>query len=387
METRLRIPKNWQDFEMLCHKLWRDFWNDPNAQRNGRAGQPQAGVDVWGKPAYLDFYAGVQCKDKDSRLGSILSTGDIDSECRKAVTFEPPIEEFTIATTACRDAEIQAYTRNLNNERRFPFQVYVWAWEDIEEEIRCRPMLIDTFFEGVQLISSDSDQLTMSFVYQKQQSYAFFFSRPGIQRRLPSGLREMLIPLVYELSDNAFRHGKATHFHLICQDTAIHLEDNGTPFNPLEELDSRRVSAQHHIGSLILDRFRQEFMTVLTVGYRRTSLKGADWNRLTLTFSQPTWTLGQRTRIEIPVNISTVTDRESGRRLASSVSLPDDAANVIVSVEGMSSVSSLTEFIVSLGERLGGRAHLTVYAPLPEPYLVDLRKFFSADRVSLRPRV
>jgi hypothetical protein len=386
METRLRIPKNWQDFEMLCHKLWRDFWNDPNAQRNGRAGQPQAGVDVWGKPAYLDFYAGVQCKDRDSTLGSILSKNDIDTECRKAMTFEPPIEEFTIATTACRDVEIQTYTRTLNNERRFPFQVYVWAWEDIDEEIRCRPMLIDTFYEGVQLGGSDSDQLTMSFVYQKQQSHAFF-SRPGIQSRLPSGLREMLIPLVYELSDNAFRHGKATHFHLICEDTAIHLEDNGAPFNPLEELDSSKVSAEHHVGSLILHRFTQEFVTVLSLGYSRPSLKGADWNRITLKFSEPTWTLGQRARIEIPVNISTVTDRESGRRLASSVSLPSDATSVIVSVEGMCSVSSLVEFIGSLGERVGDNVHLTVYAPLPEPYLVELRKFFSADRVSLRPRV
>jgi hypothetical protein len=319
-------------------------------------------------------------------LGSILSKNDIDTECRKAMTFEPPIEEFTIATTACRDVEIQTYTRTLNNERRFPFQVYVWAWEDIDEEIRCRPMLIDTFYEGVQLGGSDSDQLTMSFVYQKQQSHAFF-SRPGIQSRLPSGLREMLIPLVYELSDNAFRHGKATHFHLICEDTAIHLEDNGAPFNPLEELDSSKVSAEHHVGSLILHRFTQEFVTVLSLGYSRPSLKGADWNRITLKFSEPTWTLGQRARIEIPVNISTVTDRESGRRLASSVSLPSDATSVIVSVEGMCSVSSLVEFIGSLGERVGDNVHLTVYAPLPEPYLVELRKFFSADRVSLRPRV
>src|ERR1051326_1445339 len=87
MIIRLPIPANWQDFEMICHLLWRDIWNDPNAQRNGRVGQPQAGVDVWGRPAYLNHYAGVQCKDKDSKLGSALSRSEVDSECKKAINF------------------------------------------------------------------------------------------------------------------------------------------------------------------------------------------------------------------------------------------------------------------------------------------------------------
>lgn len=43
-------PKNWQDFESLCHDLWKEIWKDPNAQKNGRSGQEQHGVDVFGQP-------------------------------------------------------------------------------------------------------------------------------------------------------------------------------------------------------------------------------------------------------------------------------------------------------------------------------------------------
>ncbi len=39
MDYRLPIPRNWQDFESICHQLWKEIWNDPNAQKNGRQGQ------------------------------------------------------------------------------------------------------------------------------------------------------------------------------------------------------------------------------------------------------------------------------------------------------------------------------------------------------------
>ena len=47
---QLPPPAIWQDFEKLCHVLWREIWNDPATQKNGRSGQPQHGVDVFGQP-------------------------------------------------------------------------------------------------------------------------------------------------------------------------------------------------------------------------------------------------------------------------------------------------------------------------------------------------
>ena len=59
-------PSNWQDFEELCWKLWKEIWKDPNTQMNGRKGQKQHGVDVYGMPNQKNPYAGVQCKGKDN---------------------------------------------------------------------------------------------------------------------------------------------------------------------------------------------------------------------------------------------------------------------------------------------------------------------------------
>lgn len=53
-------PANWQDFETLCCDLWRRIWNDPNTQKNGRQGQPQHGVDIYGRPGEGHEWAGVQ---------------------------------------------------------------------------------------------------------------------------------------------------------------------------------------------------------------------------------------------------------------------------------------------------------------------------------------
>src|SRR4051812_6105108 len=128
MEKRLRIPRNWQDFEILCYHLWKDVWSDPNAQRNGRNGQAQHGVDIFGRPAYQGYYAGVQCKDKDGQLGSELSIKELAAECQKVREFKPALHEFSMATTAPRDASLQEQARALNEQGELPFSVHVWSW-------------------------------------------------------------------------------------------------------------------------------------------------------------------------------------------------------------------------------------------------------------------
>ena len=53
-----------EDFESLCLDLFREIWEDPNAQKVGRSGQEQKGVDVAGRHAGRQV--GVQCKQKDA---------------------------------------------------------------------------------------------------------------------------------------------------------------------------------------------------------------------------------------------------------------------------------------------------------------------------------
>ncbi|HXU31115.1 MAG TPA: hypothetical protein VN851_11105, partial [Thermoanaerobaculia bacterium] len=138
-------------FESLCLDLWEEIWGpESGAQKNGRSGQPQAGVDVFGKRG--DRWIGVQCKQKDGLLRSKLTTAELDEEIRKVLgkevkgktspPFEPALSEFLFATTGPRDAEIQKTARRLAEEHGAGFSVAVWAWQDIWHEIYGRPQFL-----------------------------------------------------------------------------------------------------------------------------------------------------------------------------------------------------------------------------------------------------
>ena len=127
---QIQPPKNWQDFEDLIHELFVAEWRDPNAQKNGRRGQPQHGVDVFGSRngdyAHVD---GVQCKGKDQKFGARATVKEFDVELAKAECFRPKLSSWTFATAAPTDGRLQAHARYVSaeraNEGRFP--VFVWA--------------------------------------------------------------------------------------------------------------------------------------------------------------------------------------------------------------------------------------------------------------------
>lgn len=96
-------PSNWQDFETLCCDLWRSIWKDPNTQKNGRQGQSQHGVDIYGRPNQRDSWAGVQCKGINNYSDKSLTEKEVISEVGKAKSFEPKLSQFIIATTGPKD--------------------------------------------------------------------------------------------------------------------------------------------------------------------------------------------------------------------------------------------------------------------------------------------
>jgi hypothetical protein len=134
-KLQLHPPSNWQDFELLCWGLWKEIWKDRTTQRNGRQGQPQHGVDVFGQPNTGVGWAGVQCKGKENFTSQTLSERDVTKEVKKAKKFTPRLAEYTIATTAPKDGELQLFVRKINGrlERSDWFRLSVCGWEDIEE--------------------------------------------------------------------------------------------------------------------------------------------------------------------------------------------------------------------------------------------------------------
>lgn len=132
--TSLPRPKNWEDFERSTRALFACVLNDPNTQQNGRQGQPQKGVDVYGYRR-ADCLVGIQCKKK---LRNKISAEELRTEVNKAKGFKPPLAEFILVTTAPRDQAVQETARQITLELAStanPMHVSTWGWDDIEEHV------------------------------------------------------------------------------------------------------------------------------------------------------------------------------------------------------------------------------------------------------------
>lgn len=126
--------KDEDGFENLCLSLWKRILGDPNAQLNGRRGQRQHGVDLFGRRAETLDWIGVQCK---VRSDGIVTESEIISDVAKAKHFNPRLSELIFATTAPRDEKLQIFARMLTeqNSKTGSFAVYIFAWDDIQLEL------------------------------------------------------------------------------------------------------------------------------------------------------------------------------------------------------------------------------------------------------------
>jgi formylglycine-generating enzyme required for sulfatase activity len=132
---RWEPPNDATAFESLCLDLWKDIWQDSGAQKHGRRGQKQDGVDIFGHEK--DALVGVQCKQKDGRLWARVTKAELEAEVEAARRFKPKLARFILATTAPRDAALQRKANELTEQHRQQklFSVEVWAWEDIWHEL------------------------------------------------------------------------------------------------------------------------------------------------------------------------------------------------------------------------------------------------------------
>ena len=147
-------PKDWQVFERHLRDLLEAHWKSP-ATMHGRTGQPQHGVDIYGQPDG-DAYHGVQCKGHDGNLNASVTETELKAEIGKAKKFTPRIAHFILATTAPRDAKIQAVVRRLNKRKTKPFPVEVLFWDDILAIYGQHP---DVFHRHYPFVSPAPDRL------------------------------------------------------------------------------------------------------------------------------------------------------------------------------------------------------------------------------------
>lgn len=163
--TQIRPPENWQDFELLCKKLWGEIWNCPDTiKRNGRSGQEQCGVDIYGAPNGGVEYYGIQCKGKDNYTHAKLTTKEIDDEITKAQSFKPVLKAFYFATTAVKDATIEEYIRekNIENINNGGFVIDIFSWEDIVDLLKEHRSTYNWYINNSQYVDSPNVSITIT---------------------------------------------------------------------------------------------------------------------------------------------------------------------------------------------------------------------------------
>ena len=130
-------PTTWEAFESLCRDLWAEIWNDKNTQKNGRQGQAQHGVDVYGEPK-KNYWVGLQAKEKDQLPAKTLKITELRTEVARAKSFTPALKEYIVATTGPKDGKVQEEARKITVENRKErlFDVSVYSWEDIESLLK-----------------------------------------------------------------------------------------------------------------------------------------------------------------------------------------------------------------------------------------------------------
>lgn len=152
--SELLVPKSWDEFEDICADLFGRIWNDHNIVRYGRMGQRQNGVDIRGQlPA--GGIVGVQCKKKRQWPVVELTTKDIDDEVAEALNFEPPLSEFTVATTAPNDAKLQAHVDAITERHKAQglFTVHLLGWSELSRRVTDHPQLVEKHYGFVALSS------------------------------------------------------------------------------------------------------------------------------------------------------------------------------------------------------------------------------------------
>lgn len=155
----LPAPADWQAFERLSRDLFSAVWNDPRAQANGRAGQVQAGVDVFGTNSLTGELEGVQCKGKDARYGSAVTVSELQAEVKKALTFKPALKHYYLVTSGETDVKVQEEARGITeaHKKNGQFGVDVYSWDQLLALLQDHRKVARKHFRALQVALSEID--------------------------------------------------------------------------------------------------------------------------------------------------------------------------------------------------------------------------------------
>lgn len=165
LEQAFLTPLYWQQFEDLTQLVAQTVFNIPFADKIGRPGYAQHGVDVFaavGTKAY-----GIQCKRRDEmdenndpKPGGAVSEALLLGALADAEAFSPKLDLFILATTAKREPKIHQISRELNRERILAGKsgVKIWFWDDFVTFLNLFDPLERHYYDKIIEIRSPDDQ-------------------------------------------------------------------------------------------------------------------------------------------------------------------------------------------------------------------------------------
>jgi hypothetical protein len=162
-------------FATLCCDIAKEKYGDYEAQKYGRRGQKQWGVDIVASDRKnKNEKVVIQCKYKSNPLNFSSSQDDkerkkVQKEIRSELdaAFEKhEFERFIFASNIKTDRQLQDFAKELSKEKKK--EIKIWFIDDIEDEILSYRRLLRLYSEnspktGVELIDKDFiDQLNYS---------------------------------------------------------------------------------------------------------------------------------------------------------------------------------------------------------------------------------
>lgn len=153
VQIDLPSPSYWQDFERITLDVFRKLWDNQYAEHNGRQGQAQGGVDVFGYDKVQGEYVGVQCKKRKNKANGLevpsatLTANEIDAEIQEMKASKWDLDRYIIATTGPRDVALQEHVREYNRTGGKP-EVTLWFWEDYVSGLNDNPSLLYRYYES-----------------------------------------------------------------------------------------------------------------------------------------------------------------------------------------------------------------------------------------------
>lgn len=175
-------PLYWQQFEDLTQAVVQSVFGIPHADKIGRPGQSQNGVDVHVGRSHVGAL-GVQCKRMDDLdennlplPGGVIRRKTLLEEIEKAKTFHPPLDVWILATTAKRDARIQATARRIDSQHTEQklFEVKLWFWDDYVAFLNSYSHLQVGYYDQIIRLRSPRDQDRLIL-----ETIAIAFDRPA----------------------------------------------------------------------------------------------------------------------------------------------------------------------------------------------------------------